>query len=73
MILYPCQQTNEYYDAFKVVKAKRTGDHPSEPSWGTYVLETGARVVLCDCDYDDAQDRIFTHRGTTWLYEGVEE
>ncbi len=80
MIYYPCQTTGVHYDAFEVAKAIRTGDHPEEPSWGLYRLEKWKEeapdyimMVLADVDHDDAQDRIWTHRGITYVYEGTEE
>jgi len=70
MVYYPCQSTGIYYNAFEVVKAIRTGDHPEEPSWGVYCLQKWKEeapdyitMVLVDSDHYDAQDRIWTHRG----------
>jgi len=80
MIYYPCQLTDNDYDVFKVAGAERLADHPEEPSWGVYRIPLSTEgkpdyvtAVLCDCDVDDAQDRIFTHRGVTYVYEGTEE
>ena len=80
MIYYPDQTTSVYYDAYEVAKAVRVADHPEEPSWGLYCLEKWKEeaidyvmMILADADHDDAQDRIFKHRGTTYVYEGTEE
>lgn len=80
MTLYPCQLTGNYYDVFKVAKASRLEDHPEEPSWGVYSIQTWTEeapdyitAVLCDCDVEDARDRIWTHRGKMYAYEGSEE
>lgn len=80
MIFYPCQITGNDYDAIKVANASRIADHPEEPSWGVYSIQTWKEeavdyitAVLCDCDVEDAKDRTFTVRGTTWVYEGSEE
>lgn len=80
MIFYPCHLTGNDYDVFKVAEAERITDHPREPSWGVYMLPLPTEgkpdyvtAVLCDCDVDDAQDRIWTHRGVTYAYEGTEE
>jgi len=80
MIYYPCQKTNQYYDAFKVSKASRISDHPEEPSWGVYNIQTWKEeavdyviAVLCDRDVEDAQSRVFTHRGMLYCYEGSED
>ena len=80
MIYYPCQITGTDYDVFKVATASRLANHPDEPSWGVYSIQTWTEeapdyvtAVLCDCDVEDAQDRVSTHRGKMFAYEGTEE
>lgn len=72
MILYSDQETAKHYNAHQLIQAERLNDHATEPSWGVYEIG-GTTAVICDCDVDDAKDRAFTVRGTTWVYEGVEE
>ena len=72
MILYSDQETAKHYNAHQLIRAERLNDHATEPSWGVYEIG-GTTAVICDCDVNDAKDRAFTVRGTTWGYEGVEE
>jgi len=52
---YPCMITGKHYTAAQVRYAERKQDHPTEPSWGIYELDTGL-AVLVDCDFDHAQE-----------------